>query len=62
VLWDLIGDRDSVRFAGELAEQKVLVSSFGPRTVRMVTHLDVSSAGVDRAIEVVNAHGAKGAA
>ena len=58
VLWDLIGDHDSAWFERELADAGVLVSSFGPRTVRMVTHLDVSSGDVDRALEAVNAHGA----
>jgi threonine aldolase len=58
VLWDLTGDHDSAWFERELATAGVLVSSFGPRTVRMVTHLDVSSADVDRAIEAVNARGA----
>ena len=57
VLWDLPGDRDSAWFARELAESGILVSGFGPRTVRMVTHLDVSSADVERAVDVVNAHG-----
>jgi threonine aldolase len=55
VLWDLGGDHDSAWFERELAGLGVLVSSFGPRTVRMVTHLDVASAGVDRAIEAVRA-------
>ena len=58
VLWDLIGAHDSAWFERELADAGVLVSSFGPRTVRMVTHLDVSSGDVDRALEAVNAHGA----
>ena len=58
VLWDLTGERDSAWFVRELGDAGLLVSSFGPRTVRMVTHLDVSSADVDRAIDVVNRHGA----
>jgi len=55
VLWDLEGDRDAAWFLRDLAEAGVLVSDFGPRTVRMVTHLDVSTADVERTIEVVNA-------
>jgi threonine aldolase len=33
--------------------QGVLVSVLGPRTARLVTHLDVDDAGVDRAVEVL---------
>jgi threonine aldolase len=33
----------------------VLVSVLGPRTARLVTHLDVDDAGVDRAIEILPA-------
>jgi threonine aldolase len=57
VLWDLRGERDSAWFADELATDGILVSSFGPRTLRMVTHLDVGSGGIDRAIETVNTRG-----
>jgi threonine aldolase len=31
----------------------VLVSVLGPRTARLVTHLDLDDAGVDKAIEVL---------
>jgi threonine aldolase len=31
----------------------VLVSVLGPRTARLVTHLDLDDAGIDRAIEVL---------
>jgi threonine aldolase len=34
---------------GRAREQGVLVSAFGPRTVRAVTHLDVSAAMCDEA-------------
>lgn len=34
-------------------EQRVLISAVGPRTVRLVTHLDVSRADVDRAAAVL---------
>ncbi|GAA0219004.1 GntG family PLP-dependent aldolase [Cryptosporangium japonicum] len=36
------------------AEQGVLVSLFGPRTVRMITHLDVDDEGLDQAIRVLS--------
>jgi threonine aldolase len=35
--------------------QGVLVSVLGPRTARLVTHLDLDDDGVDRAIEVLTA-------
>ena len=31
----------------------MLVSVIGPRVLRLVTHLDVDDAGIDRAIEVL---------
>jgi threonine aldolase len=34
-------------------ERGVLVSVLGPRNARLVTHLDVDDAGIDRAIEVL---------
>jgi threonine aldolase len=36
-------------------ERGVLISVLGPRTARLVTHLDLDDAGVDRAIEVLPA-------
>jgi threonine aldolase len=33
--------------------QGVLVSVLGPRTARLLTHLDVDDAGIDRAIGVL---------
>lgn len=35
-----------------LKTQGVLVIAFGPQTFRMVTHLDVSTAMIEQAIEV----------
>jgi threonine aldolase len=34
-------------------EQGVIVSVLGPKVVRLVTHLDIDDAGLDRAIEVL---------
>jgi threonine aldolase len=34
--------------------QGVLLSAFGPRTIRATTHLDVDAAGCDRAAEVLS--------
>lgn len=59
VLWDLEGEHDSGWFERDMAESGILLSSFGPRTVRMVTHLGVSTADVERTIETVNARGSR---
>ncbi len=42
-------DRDAAPIVVALAEQGVLVSAFGPRRLRVVTHLDVGAADVERA-------------
>jgi threonine aldolase len=44
---------DSATVAASCRADGVLVSAFGPRRVRLVTHLDVDDAAVDRAIEVI---------
>ena len=44
---------DAAAVAVAAAEQGVLVSALGPRFLRLVTHLDVDDAGIDRAIEVL---------
>ncbi|WP_410478971.1 threonine aldolase family protein [Pedobacter gandavensis] len=36
-----------------LAEKGIVCTAFGPRAVRMVTHLDISSEMIDRAIETI---------
>mgnify|MGYP002623382260 CR=1 FL=1 len=46
---------DAAQFAAATRARGVLVSVLGPRTVRLVTHLDVDDAAVDRAIEVLTA-------
>jgi threonine aldolase len=42
-------------FLAGVAEAGIRVSALGPRAVRMVTHLDVDSAAVDRAVELLPA-------
>ena len=37
----------------KLAERGVLVTAFGPRRLRAITHLDVSAKDIERAIEVI---------
>jgi threonine aldolase len=44
---------DAPQLAAAAREQGVLLSVVGPRTARMVTHLDVDDAGAARAAEVV---------
>lgn len=44
---------DAPRLAAAAREQGVLVSVVGPRTIRLVTHLDVDDAGATRAAGVV---------
>ncbi|GAA1792595.1 aminotransferase class I/II-fold pyridoxal phosphate-dependent enzyme [Planosporangium flavigriseum] len=44
---------DALTVAAAARAAGVLVSVLGPRTVRLVTHLDVDDAGIDRAIEVL---------
>jgi threonine aldolase len=44
---------DAPAFGAAARACGVLVSVLGPRTARLVTHLDVDGAGIDRAIEVL---------
>jgi threonine aldolase len=46
---------DARGFAAAARAEGVLVSVVGPRTARLVTHLDVDDAGIDRAVEVLTA-------
>jgi threonine aldolase len=46
---------DAPAFGAAARAQGVFVSVLGPRTGRLVTHLDVDDAGIDRAIEVLTA-------
>jgi threonine aldolase len=54
VVFDLPGDGvDAPALVARVREQGVLVSAFGPRTIRAVTHLDVSASQCARAAEVL---------
>jgi threonine aldolase len=44
---------DAAALAASCRAEGVLVSAFGPRRVRLVTHLDIDDAGVDRAVDVI---------
>jgi threonine aldolase len=50
VFFDLTGDLDAGIFVERLLARGVRMGAMGPRTVRAVTHLDVSAAQVERAI------------
>lgn len=51
VMLDLVRERDSAdAVVPKLAARGVLVTSFGPKRLRAVTHLDVSAADIERAI------------
>jgi len=51
---DLLREGDTADLViPKLAAGGVLVTSFGPRRLRAVTHLDVSAADIDRAVEVM---------
>jgi threonine aldolase len=45
---------DGAALGAAAREQGVLVSVLGPRFARLLTHLDVDDAGIDRAIEVLS--------
>jgi threonine aldolase len=44
---------DSATLAAHCRASGVLVSAVAPRRVRLVLHLDVDDAGVDRALDVL---------
>jgi threonine aldolase len=46
---------DAPGFGAAALAEGVLVSVLGPRSARLVTHLDVGDAGIDRAVEVLPA-------
>jgi threonine aldolase len=54
VMLDLLRDGDRAdSFVLRLAARGVLVTAFGPKRLRAVTHLDVSAADIDRAVETI---------
>ena len=46
-------DRSAAAAVAALKERGLWISAFGPRTVRAVTHLDVSDAEIERAGEIL---------
>jgi threonine aldolase len=55
VFFDLTGGVDAPALVERLLERGVRVGAMGPRTVRAVTHLDVSAGGIERTLEAARA-------
>ncbi len=53
VVLDLAAGPDAPGLAAEARQRGVAVSVLGPRTARLVTHLDVDDDGIDRAVDVL---------
>ena len=54
VMLDLLRDGDSAdTVIPKLAARGVLVTAFGPKRLRAVTHLDVGKEDIDRAVEII---------
>ena len=53
VMLDLVREGAAAAAVSKLAARGVLVTAFGPRRLRAVTHLDVSAADIDRAVDVI---------
>ena len=55
MFFDLTGGLDAPTAVARLAAQGVLMGAMGPRTIRAVTHLDVNSAQIERALAAARA-------
>jgi len=55
VFFDLTGSLDAPAAVERLLAHGVRMGALGPRTIRAVTHLDVSAAGIDRALAAARA-------
>ncbi|MDQ7948705.1 MAG: GntG family PLP-dependent aldolase [Pedobacter sp.] len=53
VLFDVRDDLDSATVTSVLAKKGIMCNSTSNQTIRFVTHLDVSSAMIDQAIEII---------
>jgi len=51
VFFDLTGGLDAPAAVEQLLTQGVRIGALGPRTLRAVTHLDITAAGIDRALD-----------
>ena len=55
VIFDVTGPLDAAAVVARLLERGVRMGALGPRTMRAVTHLDVDTAGIDRALDAARA-------
>jgi threonine aldolase len=55
VFFDVTGSLDAPAAVERLLAHGVRMGALGPRTIRAVTHLDVSDAGIDRALAAARA-------
>jgi threonine aldolase len=55
VFFELTGRLDAATFVERLLTRGVRMGALGPRTVRAVTHLDVSAAQIERAVDAARA-------
>ncbi len=53
VIFDLKAPETATGFLGRLAEKGIRASAFGPRTIRLVTHLNVKADMIDYTLEVL---------
>lgn len=55
LIFDLLPGATTTSFLDYLKQNGVIASAFGPRTIRFVTHLDVTKAMIERAIDILRA-------
>jgi threonine aldolase len=53
VIFKLAGDLSAEEISGKLAAQGILCNMTDPKSIRLVTHLDISAAMIDQAIEII---------
>lgn len=53
VIFDLKAPLNASEFLGRLSEKGIRAAPFGPRTIRLVTHLDVDSTMIDYTLKVL---------
>ena len=55
VLFDVASTgKDADTFVESMAHEEVLMIAFGPTTIRAVTHLDITTADIDKALEIIH--------
>jgi threonine aldolase len=54
VIFDVATPYTGERFIQTLGQHGIYASQFAPQTIRMVTHLDISDAMIEKVIQVIN--------